>query len=132
VHYLHGSAKLPHFNKPPLLWASDADKYNDVDDEVPPGIVLRMDYSTGSNDAWATFCSVLCNILAEFEDYTISSQSPYAQWGQKEFKAALVAIVGVCEYIIGTLSDIAAGRCFIKTYEGPLSDRAPRGLQWRE
>ena len=40
----------------------------------------------------------------------ISSQSPYAQWGQKEFKAALITIVGACEYIIGILSDIAAGK----------------------
>jgi 1,3-beta-glucan synthase len=108
VHHLYRLAKSPHFNKPPLPWASDANKYNDVDDEVPLGIVLHMDYSVGSNDAWATFCSVLRNILAEFEDYMISSQSPYAQWGQKEFKAALVAIVGAREYIIGILGDIAA------------------------
>jgi 1,3-beta-glucan synthase component len=110
VHHLHGSAKLPHFNKPPLPWASDADKYDDIDNEVPLGIVLHMDYSAGSDDAWAMFCSALHNILAEFEDYIISSQSPYAQWGQKEFKAALVAIMGACEYIIGILSDIAAGK----------------------
>ena len=26
---------------------------------MPPGIVLRTDYSTGSDDAWAAFCSTL-------------------------------------------------------------------------
>ena len=108
MHHLHRSAKSPHFTKPPLPWASNADKYDDIDNEVPPGIVLHTDYSVGSDDAWATFCSALHNILTEFEDYMISSQSPYAQWGQKEFKAALVTIVGACEYIIGILSDIVA------------------------
>jgi 1,3-beta-glucan synthase len=54
------------------------------------------------------------NSLGEFEEYSASSQSPYAQWGHKEFKKTPVAIVGAREYIfsesIGILGDLAAGK----------------------
>lgn len=43
--------------------------------------------------------SKIHNVLAEFEGYSVSSQTPYDKWGQKEFKAAHVAVVGVREYI---------------------------------
>ncbi|KAH9038123.1 hypothetical protein EDB85DRAFT_2196118 [Lactarius pseudohatsudake] len=39
-------------------------------------------------------CLEIRDVLAEFEEYSVSSKSPYAKWGQKEFMAAPVAIVG--------------------------------------
>ena len=38
----------------------------DVDGAAPPGIVVRTDYSTGSDDAWATFCATLHDAEREF------------------------------------------------------------------
>ncbi|KAF9011974.1 1,3-beta-glucan synthase [Cyathus striatus] len=47
-------------------------------------------------------------------EYAVSSESPYAQWGHKDFKNPPVAIVGAREYIfsenIGILGDLAAGK----------------------
>jgi 1,3-beta-glucan synthase len=53
------------------------------------------------------------NVFGEFEEYEVSSQSPYAHWGHKDFKRSPVAIVGAREYIsenIGILGDFAAGK----------------------
>jgi hypothetical protein len=46
----------------------DNDNNNDDDDDdaAPPGIVLRTDYSAGSDDAWAAFCSALRDAEREF------------------------------------------------------------------
>jgi 1,3-beta-glucan synthase len=67
-----------------------------------------------NQDNYLEECLKIRNILGEFEEYSISSQSPYAQWGHKEFTKAPVAIVGTREYIfsenIGVLGDIAAGK----------------------
>ena len=53
------------------------------------------------------------NVLGEFEEYSLLAQSPYSEYGHKEFKKPPVAIVSAREYIfsenIGILSDIAAG-----------------------
>ncbi|OBZ75851.1 1,3-beta-glucan synthase component FKS1 [Grifola frondosa] len=67
-----------------------------------------------NQDNYLEECIKIRNILGEFEQYSLSSQSPYAQWGHKEFSKAPVAIVGTREYIfsenIGILGDIAAGK----------------------
>ncbi|KAF9069635.1 1,3-beta-glucan synthase [Rhodocollybia butyracea] len=52
-----------------------------------------------NQDNYLEECLKIRNILGEFEEYSVSSQSPYAQWGHKEFKKAPVAIVGTREYI---------------------------------
>ncbi|KAH9957365.1 hypothetical protein BC827DRAFT_1085873, partial [Russula dissimulans] len=44
--------------------AKDADE--DGDNTAPPGVVLRTDYSTGSDDAWAVFCRALHDAEREF------------------------------------------------------------------
>ena len=81
-----------------------------------------------NQDNYLEECLKIRNILSEFEEYTVSSQSPYAQWGQKEFKAAPVAIVGAREYIfsenIGILGDIAAGK------EQTFGTLTARSLAW--
>ncbi|KAH9038054.1 1,3-beta-glucan synthase component-domain-containing protein [Lactarius pseudohatsudake] len=81
-----------------------------------------------SQDNYLEECLKIRSVLAEFEEYSVSSQSPYAQWGQKEFKAAPVAIVGAREYIfsenIGILSDIAAGK------EQTFGTLTARSLVW--
>ena len=81
-----------------------------------------------NQDNYLEECLKIRNILAEFEEYSVSSQSPYAQWGQKEFKAAPVAIVGAREYIfsenIGILGDIAAGK------EQTFGTLTARSLAW--
>ena len=73
-------------------------------------------------------CIKIRNILGEFAEYSISSQSPYAQWGHKEFKKSPVAIVGTREYIfsenIGILGDIAAGK------EQTFGTLTARSLAW--
>ncbi|KAG2741165.1 glycosyltransferase family 48 protein [Suillus brevipes Sb2] len=73
-------------------------------------------------------CLKIRNILGEFEEYSISSQSPYAQWDHKEFKKSPVAIVGTREYIfsenIGVLGDIAAGK------EQTFGTMTARALAW--
>ncbi|KIJ53707.1 glycosyltransferase family 48 protein [Sphaerobolus stellatus SS14] len=81
-----------------------------------------------NQDNYLEECLKIRNVLGEFEEYNISSQSPYAQWGHKEFSKAPVAILGAREYIfsenIGILGDIAAGK--EQTF-GTLSARA---LAW--
>lgn len=81
-----------------------------------------------NQDNYLEECIKIRNILGEFEQYTISGQSPYAQWGHKEFKKSPVAIVGTREYIfsenIGVLGDIAAGK------EQTFGTMTPRVLAW--
>jgi len=81
-----------------------------------------------NQDNYLEECLKIRNILAEFEQYSISGQSPYAQWGHKEFSKHPVAIVGMREYIfsenIGVLGDIAAGK------EQTFGTMTPRTLAW--
>ena len=81
-----------------------------------------------NQDNYLEECLKIRNILGEFEEYSVSSQSPYAQWGHKEFKNSPVAIVGAREYIfsenIGILGDIAAGK------EQTFGTLAARSLAW--
>ncbi|KIY71346.1 glycosyltransferase family 48 protein [Cylindrobasidium torrendii FP15055 ss-10] len=67
-----------------------------------------------NQDHYLEECLKIRNILAEFEELTPTQQSPYAQWGAKDFKKAPIAIVGAREYIfsenIGILGDLAAGK----------------------
>ncbi|CDO68303.1 Glycosyltransferase Family 48 protein [Trametes cinnabarina] len=81
-----------------------------------------------NQDNYLEECLKIRNILGEFEQYTVSSQSPYAQWGHKEFSQFPVAIVGTREYIfsenIGVLGDIAAGK------EQTFGTLTPRVLAW--
>lgn len=81
-----------------------------------------------NQDNYLEECIKIRNILGEFEEYSISSQSPYAQWGHKEFKKSPVAIVGTREYIfsenIGILGDIAAGK------EQTFGTMTARALSW--
>ncbi|KAF8515805.1 putative 1,3-beta-D-glucan synthase subunit [Hysterangium stoloniferum] len=78
-----------------------------------------------NQDNYLEECLKIRNVLGEFEEYNVSNQSPYAQWGHKEFKRSPVAILGAREYIfsenIGILGDIAAGK--EQTF-GTLSARA--------
>ncbi|TCD69704.1 1,3-beta-D-glucan synthase [Steccherinum ochraceum] len=81
-----------------------------------------------NQDNYLEECLKIRNIMAEFEQYSISGQSPYAQWGHKEFSKHPVAIVGMREYIfsenIGVLGDIAAGK------EQTFGTMTPRTLAW--
>jgi 1,3-beta-glucan synthase len=81
-----------------------------------------------NQDNYLEECIKIRNILGEFEEYAISNQSPYAQWGHKEFKRSPVAIVGTREYIfsenIGVLGDIAAGK------EQTFGTMTARALAW--
>ncbi|KAF6752553.1 1,3-beta-glucan synthase component bgs4 [Ephemerocybe angulata] len=67
-----------------------------------------------NQDNYLEECLKIRNVLAEFEEYSVSSQSPYAQWGHRDFKNTPVAIVGALEYIflenIGILGDLAVGK----------------------
>ncbi|EPT03223.1 hypothetical protein FOMPIDRAFT_78799 [Fomitopsis schrenkii] len=67
-----------------------------------------------NQDNYLEECLKIRNVLGEFEEYSVSNQSPYAQWSQKEFRRNPVAIVGAREYIfsenIGILGDLAAGK----------------------
>ncbi|KAJ3906886.1 1,3-beta-glucan synthase component-domain-containing protein [Lentinula edodes] len=69
-------------------------------------------------------CLKIGNNFGEFEECAVSSQSPYAQWGHRDFKTAPVAIVGAREYIfsenIGILGDLAGKE---QTF-GPLFARS--------
>ncbi|KAH9170460.1 1,3-beta-glucan synthase component-domain-containing protein [Lactarius sanguifluus] len=83
-------------------------------------------YSSDANqDNYLEECLKIRNVLAEFEEYSVSSQSPYAQWGEKEFKTAPV---GAREYIfsenISILGDIAAGK------EQTFGTLTARSLAW--
>jgi 1,3-beta-glucan synthase len=81
-----------------------------------------------NQDNYLEECLKIRNVLGEFEEYNMSSQSPYATWGHKEFKKAPVAIVGAREYIfsenIGILGDVAAGK------EQTFGTLAARTLAW--
>ncbi|KDQ60838.1 glycosyltransferase family 48 protein [Jaapia argillacea MUCL 33604] len=81
-----------------------------------------------NQDNYLEECLKIRNILGEFEEYSISNQSPYAQWGHKEFKKSPVAIIGTREYIfsenIGVLGDIAAGK------EQTFGTMTARALAW--
>ena len=81
-----------------------------------------------NQDNYLEECLKIRNILGEFEEYSVSNQSPYAQWGTKEFKKTPVAIVGAREYIfsenIGILGDLAAGK------EQTFGTLAARSLAW--
>jgi 1,3-beta-glucan synthase len=81
-----------------------------------------------NQDNYLEECLKIRNILGEFEEYSVSSQSPYAQWGHKEFSKSPVAIVGTREYIfsenIGVLGDIAAGK------EQTFGTMTARALAW--
>jgi 1,3-beta-glucan synthase len=66
-----------------------------------------------NQDSYLEECLKIRNVLGEFEEYEVSSQSHYAHWGHKTFKRSPVAIVGAREYIsenIGILGDFAAGK----------------------
>ena len=81
-----------------------------------------------NQDNYLEECIKIRNVLGEFEQYNVSSQSPYAQWGHKELNKYPVAIVGTREYIfsenIGILGDIAAGK------EQTFGTLTPRVLAW--
>ncbi|TDL27758.1 glycosyltransferase family 48 protein [Rickenella mellea] len=81
-----------------------------------------------NQDNYLEECLKIRNVLGEFEEYAVSSQSPYAQWGHKDFKKAPVAIVGAREYIfsenIGILGDVAAGK------EQIFGTLTARSLSW--
>ncbi|KAF8902099.1 glycosyltransferase family 48 protein [Gymnopilus junonius] len=81
-----------------------------------------------NQDNYLEECLKIRNVLGEFEEFSVSSQSPYAQWGHKEFQKAPVAIVGTREYIfsenIGVLGDIAAGK------EQTFGTMTARALAW--
>lgn len=81
-----------------------------------------------NQDNYLEECLKIRNVLGEFEEYGVSSQSPYAQWGHKEFNRSPVAIVGTREYIfsenIGVLGDIAAGK------EQTFGTMTARALAW--
>ena len=81
-----------------------------------------------NQDNYLEECLKIRNVLSEFEAYSMSSQNPYAQWGQKEFAKAPVAILGAREYIfsenIGILGDIAAGK------EQTFGTLTARALAW--
>ncbi|KAH8833629.1 1,3-beta-glucan synthase [Flagelloscypha sp. PMI_526] len=71
-----------------------------------------------NQDNYLEECLKIRNILGEFEEYQTSSQSPYAQWGHKEFGKSPVAIN------IGVLGDIAAGK------EQTFGTMTARALAW--
>jgi 1,3-beta-glucan synthase len=81
-----------------------------------------------NQDNYLEECLKIRNILGEFEEYSMSGQSPYAQTGHKEFKKDPVAIVGAREYIfsenIGILGDIAAGK------EQTFGTLSARSMAW--
>ncbi|PAV18312.1 1,3-beta-glucan synthase [Pyrrhoderma noxium] len=81
-----------------------------------------------NQDNYLEECLKIRNVLSEFEEYAVSSQSPYAQWGHQDFKKSPVAIVGAREYIfsenIGVLGDISAGK------EQTFGTLAARALSW--
>lgn len=82
-----------------------------------------------NQDNYLEECLKIRNVLGEFEEYAVSSQSPYAQWGHKEFlRSPPVAIVGTREYVfsenIGVLGDIAAGK------EQTFGTMTARALAW--
>ena len=81
-----------------------------------------------NQDNYLEECLKIRNVLSEFEEYSVSNQSPYAQWSNKEFRKAPVAIVGAREYIfsenIGILGDLAAGK------EQTFGTLSARSMAW--
>ncbi|KAN0124629.1 1,3-beta-glucan synthase component domain containing protein [Lactarius tabidus] len=77
-----------------------------------------------NQDNYLEECLKICNVLAKFEEYWVNSQSPYAQWGQKEFKATPVAIVDVC-----TLAGL--GRRQAALQRSRLPRRDVHGYMWQ-
>ena len=81
-----------------------------------------------NQDNYLEECLKIRNVLGEFEELNASNQSPYAQWGSKEFAKSPVAIVGAREYIfsenIGILGDVAAGK------EQTFGTLTARSLSW--
>jgi 1,3-beta-glucan synthase len=81
-----------------------------------------------NQDNYLEECLKIRNVLGEFEELNTSNQSPYAQWGSKEFTKSPVAIVGAREYIfsenIGILGDVAAGK------EQTFGTLTARSLSW--
>jgi len=81
-----------------------------------------------NQDNYLEECLKIRNVLAEFEEYAVPSQSPYGQWNHKDFKKAPVAIVGAREYIfsenIGILGDLAAGK------EQTFGTLSARSMAW--
>ncbi|KAH9055519.1 hypothetical protein EDB87DRAFT_1688070 [Lactarius vividus] len=58
-------ADSPPGHPPP--WAHDKDEHDVSEDAaVPPGIVVRTDYSAGSDNAWTAFCAALRDAEREF------------------------------------------------------------------
>ncbi|KAF5365320.1 hypothetical protein D9758_005437 [Tetrapyrgos nigripes] len=81
-----------------------------------------------NQDNYLEECLKIRNVLAEFEECGVSSQSPYAQWAAKDFNQTPVAIVGAREYIfsenIGILGDLAAGK------EQTFGTLSARSMAW--
>ncbi|KAF8964745.1 1,3-beta-glucan synthase [Flammula alnicola] len=81
-----------------------------------------------NQDNYLEECLKIRNVLAEFEEYAVSNQSPYGQWNHADFKKAPVAIVGAREYIfsenIGILGDLAAGK------EQTFGTLSARSMAW--
>ncbi|KAG8714885.1 1,3-beta-D-glucan synthase [Ceratobasidium sp. 423] len=81
-----------------------------------------------NQDNYLEECLKIRNVLGEFEEFHTSGQSPYAQWGHKDFQKSPVAIVGAREYIfsenIGILGDVAAGK------EQTFGTLTARSLAW--
>ncbi|TFK75742.1 1,3-beta-glucan synthase [Pluteus cervinus] len=81
-----------------------------------------------NQDNYLEECLKIRNVLGEFEEYSVSNQSPYDQWGHKDFRKPPVAIVGAREYIfsenIGILGDLAAGK------EQTFGTLSARSMAW--
>ena len=67
-----------------------------------------------NQDNYLKECLKIRNVLAEFDKYLMSSQSPYTHWNHEDFKKPPITIVCACKYIfsenIGILGDLAAGK----------------------
>ncbi|KAJ7598303.1 1,3-beta-glucan synthase component FKS1 [Mycena floridula] len=99
--------------------------------ELPGNPILGDGKSDNQNHAIDNYleeCLKIRNVLAEFEEYRVSGESPYASWGSKDFKKSPVAIVGAREYIfsenIGILGDLAAGK------EQTFGTLSARSMAW--
>ncbi|KAM6501060.1 1,3-beta-glucan synthase [Amanita muscaria] len=81
-----------------------------------------------NQDNYLEECLKIRNVLAEFEEYALPNQNPYAQWSSPEFQKSPVAIVGAREYIfsenIGILGDLAAGK------EQTFGTLSARSMAW--
>ena len=81
-----------------------------------------------NQDNYLEECLKIRNVLAEFGEYPVLNENPYAQWDHQHSKKAPVAIVGAREYIfsenIGVLGDLAALK------EQTLRTLQARTLSW--